>query len=171
MFVVGHEYAHLLPARTAKTTARPIADREVQAIRHYRQQGFESGRSGAGNLDLCGVLHGGGFDAVVAYWSIPLILAGLELAEQATGMVARGVGHVDIASSTHPPVVARRAMLDAPLKALMGPEQARAPLEVAGIIERIFHCLWDRIETRMIALHDAGMPLAPIWRQRGLSQA
>jgi hypothetical protein len=173
LFVLGHEYGHILRGDLAGAgVASVIGGQKVQKIPHEWEQ--ELGADALG-IELAY------FAMRVSKDNLAAIIVGAdfflhcyEIVEQAGSLIATGDVHPDLAGGNHPPTETRRAWTRQILHAFLRRFQADqvsesdwdAALKEASRFDQLTDQLFVANEITLKRLHDRKIGLAPTWRQR-----
>jgi Zn-dependent protease with chaperone function len=166
MFIVGHEYAHLLLGHfdNAKTQAIQYPKKTVDELIMNYEQEYDADRLGAElTLDACSGICP---DRVFASTALILVVSAIESVEHGLSLAIAG-SPTAISTSTHPPIKIRKERIWACCMT-----DARKRPEVAGptwsyMFEADLLCraALKNIEHMLLLNYQRGKSVAPRWKE------
>lgn len=165
LFVVGHEYAHVLaghvgaggrPARGLSAGSLAVTEVDYGWLQEFEAD-ITGARLGAAAMQRSDQV-GPGF----AFSGSEIYFCAMDVMDRAVSLLqfgdesARRLG-------THPPSDLRREMLRFSVTKLGPEELATEVLDMGRTIQAIIDVLWDRTRVAMESFHRAGERPAPMW--------
>jgi hypothetical protein len=169
IFVLGHEYGHLicnhLSSKLKKTIC--IGDIEASIIPTAWEQEFEADVKG---LEIMlAVMAKRGFDLPLSFWGADLFFSCIDIVEK--GIHILSTGHTapsDVLSKTHPPTSLRRERLREVMQNSLDNEVSSSAIYLADNTKKVIDIYWTRTEKILLEMYSDGIQLAPVWQQRTL---
>lgn len=163
LFVVGHEYGHLLCGHLeSEGTKRAMLGNEAadEVATNWHEE-FEADIRG---LELMiAAMQNKGMDLSLSFWGADFFFGCIDSIERAVSILQTGAVATQL-STTHPPTAMRREMLYTVLTNAVPEGAAEGPLSLARTVQSILDRLWDSCEPYLLHAHASGVELAPAWR-------
>lgn len=162
LFIMGHEYAHVLLGHLAGPEATFAND--ADAILYSWQQELMADKMGfvlsaramqdANNADLSFALVGADF-----------FFSASDIMDRTVSILATGELSV-VQLGSHPPAALRQSRLREAMDEIVGETVAAGPKKLAGAFDHAVTLLWAETEPVVRAIHSRGIRPAPMWLQR-----
>jgi hypothetical protein len=165
LFVLGHEYGHLIAGhltadREAPDDATPVDPDDLPPA--WKDE-FEADFLGL--VLSTQTMVSEGFDLPLAYAGVDIAFTAMDLVERALAVAKHGRAAIQGTTDTHPPPVLRRAMMRHGLGQITDEgEQVQGARELANALELVGLLFWEKIEPQLQQRHDAGARPSLIWR-------
>lgn len=164
LFLLGHEYGHLLaPHRTATSASMLPGGLEVTEFRYLWAQELEADSWGlrlmVGVEVSANRARSAAVDFPFCYWGADFYFSCHQVLKDALLMLS---GEAQ-PTRTHPPPEVRRESLRAELFKWFPSEQAERAIELADSVDGALRALWDESEGAISRCHESGISAAPTW--------
>jgi hypothetical protein len=164
LFVLGHEYGHLLaPHRTATSASMLPGGLEVTELRYLWAQELEADSWGlrlmVGVEVSANRARSAAVDFPFCYWGADFYFSCHQVLQGALSILS---GEAQPAR-THPPPKVRRENLRAELFEWFPSEQAEPAIELADALDGVLRALWDESKGAICRYHESGVSAAPTW--------
>lgn len=163
LFVMGHEYAHIV------NKDKPHEGSNVEDLmQRNHQQEYSADWLGL-NLMLQAQCVRGNVKPWLSYWGADFFFTACMILEQGANIFNYGMEkpHVTAGSITHPLFTTRREALRKNLHAILGVEVAETSIRLADVLDVTLSALWQHARRHIVAEHDKGSQLHPMWRLSG----
>lgn len=164
LFVLGHEYGHLLaPHRTSTSASMLPGGLEVTELRYLWAQELEADSWGlrlmVGVEGRANRARPAAVDFPFRYWGADFYFSCHQVLRGALSILS---GQAQPAR-THPPPEVRRENLRAELFEWFPPEQAEPAIELADALDGVLRVLWEESKGAIYRYHQSGVSAGPTW--------
>ncbi len=168
LFVLGHEYGHLLAGyhRATKSASTLPGGARVDEYRYSWAEELEADRWGLRLMvrgeEVAGGLGTSCVDFPFCYWGADFYFGCYEVLEDSVSILSGGKTGKRL-FQTHPPPEVRRASLRAALYQSFGPERAERAMELAVAVDGVLRTLWEESQNWLYKCHRSGVTVASTW--------
>lgn len=183
LFVMGHEYGHIIGKHfgdgasahaRSDHTQRPDSDalRDHAVIRRNYEKEFEADLKG-GSLAIR-AMQSHKADVALSFWGADLFFSCLDVVERGLGILRDGREPTmprsldEVTSRTHPPTILRREGLRMALAKNFPAEPEPAPIHLSRLVQQVVDRLWASTRERLLELRARGVAPHPMWLQEPL---
>jgi hypothetical protein len=165
LFVLGHEYGHLLAGHLddRNTCAAMLPDVDAKEIATSWKQELEADAIGL-ELMLCAQMKKG-WDLALSFWGADFFFGCIDVVERAVGILRDGKEEMSL-SPTHPPTALRRKTIRDLLRHSLKNEQsaaAEAAIQLSEIVHRIVDELWLAVRPVFLRMRADAVNPAGFW--------
>lgn len=169
LFVMGHEYAHILlnHLKGKESFAQVLDFESAYNIIFKWEEEFEA--DSLGLLLMIGAMKNIGYDNSLSYWGAECFCSGYEVIEKGKSILRTGTdefywrkGKKDGPVGDHPPAETRRTKL----REMMKIHFDEKPINLSKIVEEIIKILWEKTRPILIEYHNKNVNLDPRWHNK-----
>lgn len=166
LFVLGHEYGHVLSGHfdrgRRRAAALPLGTQQEEVVQNWREE-IEADSVG---LELMlSAMQLRGIDPTLSYCGADFFFCCIDAVERAVLTLETGETREEgIAADTHPPTSLRREALRRITQNSVPSELAKGMLGLADSVDEIMDALWEASQPVWLEMHQKGYRPDPIWR-------
>lgn len=162
LFVMGHEYGHIIKGHLSagQLTAAAFGEEEINEIVFSWQQELEA--DVVGLTLMLQSMKKRGLDLALSFWGADFFFSCIDIVERGVSIIRTGKEN-DQSRSSHPPAQIRREILRAHLRKWYSRDVSKGPINLGITLERIIETLWERTRSALRRYHENGKKLAPFW--------
>ncbi|MBA4065487.1 MAG: hypothetical protein C0501_17585 [Isosphaera sp.] len=162
LFVVGHEYGHIIAGHVArgKRVAAMVGTVSCEEIVREWDDEFVADMRG---LELSvRAMQNQGYDLSLSYAGADFCFSCLEVLGNGVSVLLTGE-EGKLPPGSHPPPALRREVLREWVRRAVPGEHAEGPLQLGKAFEEVVRELWDRTKPLLVRAHEQKVPLANLW--------